>query len=359
MRLPIASLVLRLLGLWMALNTSLFALPANSDQVVLFNGDRITGRVLESSAESVRLLTEAAGTINIARTSIKEVISQPAEAVRPAQVPQPPAMSQPPELLPPSELVQTGTREPQPSPHCMHNAKPVPSSWAFMLQGAPDRVVLGTQSQVQFGAGADLRFCESSPREITEIAARGSHVRNYKQRSSSIQTDVASAHIEQQHFFRSPQGPAVFAVGELFTNNSLGMAMQKSVGLGLLTPQYHHRSFYYDFAVEARYLNQHLDHSGPPLNLAAVRVKEQTHSQGSIFTWNQQAWVMPAINNVHALQAYASLGPAISLKPWLRLGFTEEESYLGNAPRPNRKNYFSSVLSLTIQGSGSIRDSAR
>ena len=215
-------------------------------------------------------------------------------------------------------------------------------------------MVLGTQSQEQFGAGVDLDLCEGSQLDTTHITAKGSHSRSYKEKSTSIQTDVAGAEIKQQHFLTSRQGTAVYGVGELFTNNSLGMAMQKSIGVGLLSPQYKYSALFYDFAVDARYVSEHLDHSSASLNLAAIRFKQQMHSQGSTFSWNEQAWIMPMLNDVHGLQAYASIGPSLTLKKWLRLGLTEEESYLGNAPHPNRKNYFSTTISLTIQGSGSF-----
>ena len=152
-------------------------------------------------------------------------------------------------------------------------------------------------------------------------------------------------------------------IGELFTNNSLGMAMQKSFGIGLVSPQYNYKkSVYYDFSFDARYVNEHLDHSSQSLNLAGLRFKQQIHtkddsskgdpSKRNILSWNEEAWILPMVNNVHGLQAYASLGPSLALKKWLTLKLTEEERYLGNAPHPNRKNYFASTLSLTISGSG-------
>jgi sRNA-binding carbon storage regulator CsrA len=130
-------------NLRLILCSSALALTNDSDQVVLFNGDHITGHLLSTSDETVSILTEAAGTINIHRAAIKEVIAQPKEAVQ-GVAPKPPE---------------------QPSVLCMLNAKPVPSSWAFTLQGAPNKVVLGTQSQEQFGAGMDLR----SAREARKI----------------------------------------------------------------------------------------------------------------------------------------------------------------------------------------------
>lgn len=326
-RMPKAA-AFRLVLFLSALGLSLAAQTPSSDQVIMNNGDHYTGRLVSETPESVTLETGDAGTIMIRRGGIKQIIIAP-------------------------KAIQTIARSSSVS--CLNGTKPVPSSWLFGILGTPDKVVLGTQSQEQFGAELGLNFCEGSQRNTTNITAKGSHSRTYKENSTAIQTDIAGAQFEQQHFLSNPQGTAVYGIVESFTNNSLGMAMQKSFGIGLLSPQYKIKDVFYDFAADTRYVNEHLDHTPLHLDLSVIRVKEQVHYQGRQFTFNQQAWLTPALNDVHALQLYASLGPALTIKPWLKLGLTEEESYLGNAPRPNRKNYFSSTLSLTVQGGSGLR----
>ncbi|MDQ2832599.1 MAG: hypothetical protein M3Y50_02435 [Acidobacteriota bacterium] len=350
MRLPRGLLVSRVLGLGLILLVSATVLALEPDHVILKNGDRFTGRVVSTDAETLSLETEAAGVIRIRRALIERVSVGAGEAgsdEKAAVLEAEPAVR----AVPPSVVTQEAV---QVSANCMAGKKPVPETWAFSFQGAPNKVVLGTQSEVLFGGGLNVSLCEGSRRDTTNLAAQGSHARVYE-RGSAIAFDVAGAELQQQHFFGSPQGMAAYGLGEVFTNNSLGMAMEKSVGAGVLSPQFRHKTLFYDFAADVRYLNQHLDHHSPALNLGAARLREQMHLQGGIFTWNEQAWIMPAFNDVHALQAYASFGPSVTLKPWLHLGLNAEESYLGNAPRPNRKNYFSSAFSLTIQGGSGSR----
>ena len=335
MRHPAAILLARLLGTLLLLSASAMALEA--DQIILKNGDRYTGHILATTADTLSLATDAAGTITIRRAAIAQIISAPAISA------------------PATPILQSALPSPTPTPHCLANLKPVPSTWSFTFQGAPNTVVLGTQSEEQFGAAASLSLCEASPRDTTSLTAGGSHLRIYEEKSGSIRIDIAAAQIEQQHFFHTPQGAAVFGVGEIFTNNSLGMALERSIGVGLLSPQYSRKALFYDFAADLRYLTQHLDHTSPALNLAGLRLRQQTHAQAGPFTWNEQAWVMPVFNDVHALQFFASMGPSIALKPWLHLGLAEEENYLGNSPHPNRKNFFSSTLSLTLQGGSGTR----
>lgn len=109
MRLPITTVLCLILEISLILSASALALTNDSDQIVLFNGDRITGHLLSTSDETVSILTEAAGTINIRRAAIKEVIAQSKEVVR----------------IPVAKPLE------QPSVPWTLNAKPVRSSWAF------------------------------------------------------------------------------------------------------------------------------------------------------------------------------------------------------------------------------------
>ena len=330
------------------------AVALDADQVILKNGDRITGHVVSTGAETLAFDTEAAGTIQIRRAAIERVVS----GAKVSGMSSPAAVSRSMAMAGTEMLVRPGVQAPvvrQASAHCMVKSRPVADTWAFTLQGAPNKVVLGTQSEEQFGGALDVSLCEGSRRNTTNLTAAGSHARVYERGAPAIVVDVAGAELEQQHFFHSPQGAGVYGVGALFSNNSLGMAMQKSAGVGMLSPQFRHKALAYEFAADIRYLNQHLDHFSPALNYAGVRLKEQVHVQGGLFAWNEQGWIMPVLNDAHALQAYASFGPSVSLKPWLQLGLAEEESYLGNAPSPNRKNYFSSTLSLTLSGGSGSR----
>jgi hypothetical protein len=342
MRFPSAVRSLCLFTLCTSFGISANAASDFPDKVVLKNGDRITGHVVDTSEESVILNTEYAGTITITRASISELIPGKKETIQSA-VPISAVVLSAPKPVPAS-----------PSFHCMNGLTPIPESWSFSLRGTPDKVVLGTQSQEQFGADLDLDFCEGSKLDKTHLTAKGSHSRTYKEKSTAIETDTASAELEQRHSFKSPTGPALYGVGYQFTNNSLGMAMEKSIGVGLLSPQFRYKLLYYDFAIDARYVNEHLDHSSPALNLAGLRIKQQMHTPGAkTFGWNEQAWIMPMFNDIHALQAYGSVGPSLAIKKWLTIGLSEEDDYLGNAPYPNRKNYFASTLTMTIKGGSS------
>lgn len=52
---------------------------ALADQIVLKNGDRLTGKVVSTSEEKVTIITELAGTVTISRTNVEKVIIDPPE----------------------------------------------------------------------------------------------------------------------------------------------------------------------------------------------------------------------------------------------------------------------------------------
>ena len=239
-----------------------------------------------------------------------------------------------------------------PKDPCRDGARPVLDSWMLQFQGTPDKVVLGTQSQVQVGGNLGLDFCEGSARDRTDLFAGGSHLRSYKKRSTAVITDTVGATLEQQHFFHKPGGAYVYGIGELFVNNSLGIAQEPSGGIGLGSPQFFAKGVGYNFSGDMRYVSEHLDHTAQSLNLAGLRLKQQAHLSGARFSWDEQIWVMPMLNDRHAFQAYALVGPTLTINSWLKLGLSEEEHYVDNAPKPNRRNYLASVLSLTVMRSG-------
>ena len=319
------------------------ALHASSPaRVFLLNGDQISGDVLSQTADVIILRTEAAGTLEIQRRAVKQVELLAASAA-PAPAVQEPMMR---------AAVQPVASAALPKDPCRDGARPVLDSWMLQFQGTPDKVVLGTQSQVQVGGNLGLDFCEGSARDRTDLFAGGSHLRSYKKRSTAVITDTVGATLEQQRFFHKPGGAYVYGIGELFVNNSLGIAQEPSGGIGLGSPQFFAKGVGYNFSGDMRYVSEHLDHTAQSLNLAGLRLKQQAHLSGARFSWDEQIWVMPMLNDRHAFQAYALVGPTLTINSWLKLGLSEEEHYVDNAPKPNRRNYLASVLSLTVMRSG-------
>jgi len=350
--------VLRCAALACVLCVAAAAQASSRVRVMLVNGDQITGKVLSQGDDSITLYTRAAGVIEIRRSEVKDVVSLEEAAVSPPvpTTPAPPAVTvaaatpaAPPVMV---AAVRPATGINLPKYPCANGTTPVLDSWTAQLNGSPDKVVLGTQSQIQVGGTLGLGFCEGSKRDKTLFSASGSHSRSYKLKSTAVETDIAGAQLEQDHYFHRPTGAYVFGIGQFFSNSSLGIAQEPSGGIGLGSPRWSYKSLSYNFTGDIRYVGEHLDHTSPSLNLAGLKVMQQAHLQGSLLSWDEQVWVMPMLNDRQAVQAYATLGPSLAINSWFTLSLTEEENYVDNAPKPNRRNYLASTLSLKIIGSG-------
>jgi hypothetical protein len=55
---------------------------------------------------------------------------------------------------------------------------------------------------------------------------------------------------------------------------------------------------------------------------------------------------MPALNDIHAIQAGGQLSVNSPIRDWLTISVTEEDDFINNAPKAKRKNYSKSSLTL-------------
>lgn len=299
---------------------------AERDQVLLKNGDRISGQLIGMTDDSLSMDTVAMGRVTIHRDLVSHLVVGGEERALPVIQPHPATTATP--AVPAAE-----------------------PAWLFQFSGTPEAVTLGTENQEQFGGGVTFSYLSGTRQNETTFTAQGTHVRIYEAKSPSISTDTADARLEELHRFHSTSGSAIVGAAEVFNNNSLGMAMQKSASAGLRSPNWAYKQLEYWGAAHLVFLDEHLDHTAVVDNLAGLRFEVQSSVNSSrVFSVHESAWIMPTLNNVHGLQAYADLSPSWVLKKnWLKLQIDESEWYLGNAPKPNRKNYVNNSLSLTVQ----------
>jgi hypothetical protein len=349
---------------------------AQSDQIIFLNGDRLSGELIEVTADTIRFKTAAMGEVTVKWETIKEVASNEKWVVtnpqkkfdadafssfsraiitRPGASPALQLDDKPPVTLSANSVAEFGIQKPtaRQLAECLGPYPDDPfrrqtTSW-FLGVNAPESLVNGTQSQQQFGGIAALDVCEQTKLNHTVLSAGGQHTRTWKIHQPSITTDVFDGTLTQKHLFHRPDGAGIYGVADFFFNNSLGMALQKSFGAGFLSPQFKKGNFSYTALADVRYFNERLYSNQPSLNLAGVRVDGQAKYTLHKFSINGHAWINPMFNDAKALQGLASIGPRLTLNPWVCLSLTEEDDYLGNSPAGKRKNYFSSSLTLKIQ----------
>ena len=352
------------------------AAPSDADQVSFLNGDRLSGRLLEVSAESIRFKTSALGEVTIKWEGVRQISSKSGWIVmnaenrfdenafrqfREAIVTKPSgtalvsldgATAVP---LDPNSTAKFGDRKPasQEFSDCLGPYPEDPfqrqsTSW-FLAVNAPETMVNGTNSQQQLGGSASLNVCEKTKINHSVLSVGGQHMRSWKIHQPSIVTDTFDAALEQQHMFHRPDGAGIYGIAEMFFNTSLGMALEKSFGVGLFSAQFTRGRFSYSGRADVRYFNERRYNVPSTLNFAGVRLDEQVRYKLGKFSVSEHAWINPMLNDGQALEGFARLAPGVSLGPWVCLSLSEEDDYLGNSPPGKRKNYLSSSLTLKIQ----------
>lgn len=330
---------------------------AQTDVVLFANGDRLSGTVLGMSQESLRFQTDSVGAITIPLVKITQVTHN--GEVVPLSVKEVNAEFRTPSNVPGSsrDSAQQASEEQSKGYPCNWTALNkkgilVPSQWRFNVgTGSGLTWLYATQSQQNLGGSLELEFCEKTRLNTTTLLLSGTHTRSSKIGATAITGDVADFTLTQTHFLFRPGGAALYALGDGFLNNSLGLVLQRSFGAGFQSRPFVNKSESVHFTAftDLRYINQRFYGITPDQNLTGLRVGQDAGYEKKAFAFFEEASVTPAFNDVHALQAFARGGPTFQLSPWLCIGFTEEEHYLGNAPPGHRKNYLASTANLSLQ----------
>jgi hypothetical protein len=239
---------------------------------------------------------------------------------------------------------------PAPSP----SEKGLVSMWSVGLN-APESAVNATQSSQNLGGSLFSNLYFGDPNHLI-ISAAGTHQHNYSA-GKSIKTDIFDSIEQFGHTFGSTPATryTFYQVGEWFFNTSLGLAAQRSGGLGVVFPTVRSKSEKLSFkaAVDLRYFNERLYSTQPALNLVGSRFRAQAIYTASDRKWfiSAIAWINPMWNNEGAWQGYANLTLSVPFGKHVCLDFTPaDDTYLENAPHANRKNYLSSTATLKIVG---------
>jgi hypothetical protein len=345
---------------------------ADSDQIVLFNGDRVSGRIEELTNDSIRMLTEAMGEVTVSLAMVKEARTIDGKRIVGQESPVPSAgnvasfayvvdSSGSASTIPNRAPTETSGISDQPGAGSNALAcntqvldsqlKLRPSIWTLGITTTPgESVILGTQSQYAFGGFMTTYVCERTQLNESEFDITGQHTKSAKINKPSITTDTLDGRFIQKHAFAEPSGAGSYGIADMFFNTSLGLALQKSFGVGLFSRTFGNvKGFSFRAQVDVRYVNERFYSSSPSLNLAGMRIDLQARYNKGRFSIGGDLEPVPMFNDGHAFQAFGRVGPNYKLNPWVCLGLNEEEHYLGNAPPGFRKNYLASTLSLTIQ----------
>lgn len=230
-----------------------------------------------------------------------------------------------------------------------------------------DSYVYGTQSQVNLGGDVLLTNNQTAhvcdpPSWAGSLHLSGSHVRSWKAKSTANTTNVYDGTLLEENAF-SKKGPAAYyGIADLASNNSLGIGLQQSYGAGLSTIVYTTECktsappgyrLYVSVYGDVRYMHERLYAPAKPLNLAGIRMGEDINyivlgkDKKPKFSISETLWVIPTVNDIHAIQGFGALRFKVPITSSLSIGLTEEDDFLNNAPAGKRKNYSKSSVNLS------------
>ena len=238
----------------------------------------------------------------------------------------------------------------------------VPASTAFWLVGlsAPEQMINGTQSSQSFGGLFRYTVRSASRTNWLDFSAEGTHTRNWKAASASIETDSTDVDLKASHALG--QNSNVYGVGEGFFNTSLGLALEQSYGAGWyysvpLNSGSSPNAWSYSGAVEGRFVDERLYNTVAPLRLAALRVEQQFSYRRKAednrlkldkYVVRGHVWVNEMVNDQKAVQGFADLSISFPIRRSFCLSLGEEDDYLNNVPVGFDRNYLSSKVTLSI-----------
>ena len=226
-----------------------------------------------------------------------------------------------------------------------------------------------TQSQQMYGGQLSVSnevrkksYCDSSG-WTSDVDLAGSHTLISQTGTPSIALDNDDGVVRLTRWVqpRTSIGSKV----EVFLNNSLGIGLEQIYALGVnhlvVCQEPGPRKYWHRFSVfaDGRYVRERLYHAPTSLNLGGVSAGEEYQvrrskldsngkRKGTLFRISETAQVIPMVNEVSALQAYADVKLSLPLAiEAFTFSVDEQEHYFGNAPHGFDKHYQQTTVSIS------------
>lgn len=361
---------------------------ADTGDVVIFrNGERLTGRVVSASTDSIIFDSTALGKLTISWERISQMKSsnrqsailnegatygsaQNVEALSASHdelfrfVPDDQRLS----LGGPISFSNTAAAVEQSSAPATSADSEKPGKTSVTLGvSAPESYVYGTQSQANLGGDVLLTRNQTAhvcdpPSWLSSLHVSGNHIRSWKAKSTAVTTNTYDGTLLEENAVSKNGTTAYYGIADLASNNSLGIGLQQSYGIGLSTiayateckskPPLGHK-LYVSIYGDVRYMHERLYAPASPLDLAGLRMGEDINyvflneSKQPKFSISETIWVIPTVNDIHALQAFGALRFKVPITTSLSIGLNEEDDFLNNAPKGKRKNYSKSSVNVS------------
>ena len=259
----------------------------------------------------------------------------------------------------PSLAISAGTAAPQAYASLDSNAPEPPkaiSLWTLNL-GAPESIVQGTQSQQTFGGLLNTEVFFGNRNHFT-LAAAGTHQHTIPLHKPPSHVDVFDSLLQLSHSYKN--GFGVYATGEWFFNSSLGLAAERSGGVGVILPSLSLKShptggeapreLFAKTWTDLRYFNERL-YNSTKLDLVGAVVHGELNFYPSSGMWSLTSGFAykPMFNDRRAWQGTGSVSLNLVIAKHACFSITPaEDTYVNNSPKGYRRNYLKSSVGLKL-----------
>ncbi len=344
---------------------------AAMDTVTFANGDRLSGKFVNATSDSVTFDASVTKIVTLQWVDIREldltadtsVAAKNDSGAKPVTARVIRVEGQSLVLNP-----ETATAKTVPIGELTYAGAPVAAASAPLWGGqisSDNSILIATQHQYQLGGTLNLGHTTASQEAFShqadEIHLEATFGESQKPKASPVITRLYEASYQHDIYVTDAKknadggakygGPRVFVLTDLYDNLSLGMKLEQAYGGGVAwdTEQGRQR---FGAGADIRYIGEDLYLGAKHLDLAASAISENYSIRFPLATKkliiiSERGSVIPAFNDFHALQARGIAEVTVPLTKNLSIGPSLTDDYLQNAPPTSKQNYLSIRLSLS------------
>lgn len=346
--------------------------PTAQDVVKFKNGDRVTGKILGATADSVTFHGNVTGDLALAWADIDQLTTASGFTLHlSAQEAALPAGSS--IATDGNDLLRvTGSGEPFVIQLRSQRvtAKPLEqkttsagySGWGGSLQ-SQNNLIHSTQKQTQLGATFHTtHLTESQARflhQMTTLNLQANYSDSAKPAASPVITSLYTGDIEHNVYLTDKGDSYLYGLGGAYHNSSLGLDVEQEYGGGVGWKGRQKRELY-GLQGDLRYLHEDLSSGAAAFGSPALGASENSEyrfpwpKNGPPATFSERIRFTLPFDQTHAFLTRGFTDVNIPVNTRLSLGVQFTDDYLRNAPKTSRQNYTNTQFTFKYAFGGAV-----
>jgi hypothetical protein len=335
-----------------------------TDFVIFKNGDRVTGRLVTASYESVTFHGNATGDLNLDWADIDHVTVTSTLSIHTSNTVKTAREEATITTASNERLVIDGTGKPvtinrqdlesTATPPKKSGAGGLLSGWGATLQ-SQNNLIRSTQKQTQLGAtfhaGRQSDSQERFKHQTTAFNLQAIYNDSRKPSASAVITSLYSGGIQQNVYLTDTSKTYAYALGDAYHNSSLGLNVEQEYGGGIGWKGRTKRQTY-GLSGDLRYLHEDLKAGTPSLDSAAFGATENYQyrfpwpKKGPPVVFVERILVLIPFSDSRAIQARGLAQINVPFNSKFSIGVQLIDDYLRNAPPTSKQNYSNTQYTL-------------